>query len=123
MAASLATREALWLRHLFEELGTLLIEPTPLFIDNRSAIEFTKNSNFHAQSKHIDIQHHFVWEKVDSNEIEIIHCASEENRADIFTKALPAPAHRRSLELLNMDIEFRGSVVAGNSTSRKGGAE
>ena len=118
MATSLATREAIWLRHLFDELGITLTSPTPLHVDNQSAIEFSKNTNFHARSKHIDIQHHFVREKVDSNEIKIFHCASEDNLADILTKALPAPTHRRLIELLKMDIEFRGSVVTGNSTSR-----
>jgi len=116
-AASLATREAAWLRHLYEEIGSPSPNPTTLNLDNRSAIDFAKNSGFHARSKHIDIQHHFVREKIVSNEIVVFHCPSAENIADIFTKPLPAPAHEYLVSKLNMDTEFRGSVGNGNSAS------
>ena len=43
MAASLATREAIWLRTLLTEIGLLQNKPTLLNIDNQSAIDFTKN--------------------------------------------------------------------------------
>jgi hypothetical protein len=110
MAASLATREALWLRTLFAELGLPYSGPTTLYVDNRSAINFSKNSGFHARSKHIDIQHHFVREKIISNKITIIHCASEDNLADILTKALPMPKHQNLTTRLGMTLELQGSV-------------
>lgn len=114
MATSLATREALWLQTLFAELGLPYSGPTTLYVDNRSAIDFSKNSGFHARSKHIDIQHHFVREKIISNEITIIHCASEDNLADILTKALPMPKHQDLTTRLGMTSELQGSV--GNPT-------
>ena len=110
MAASLATREAMWLRTLLKELGFELEGPTTLHTDNQSAIQFAKNSGFHARSKHIDIQYHFVREKIISNEIIIPYCASEDNLADIFTKALPMPKHQDLTNRLGMQSELRGSV-------------
>jgi hypothetical protein len=110
MAASLATRKALWLQTLFAELGLPYSGPTTLYVNNRSAINFSKNSGFHAQSKHIDIQHHFVCEKIISNEITIIHCASEDNLANILTKALPMPKHQNLTTRLGMTLELQGSV-------------
>ena len=60
MASSLATQEAMWLHTLLKELGFELEGLTTLNTDNQSAIQFTKNSGFHARSKHIDIQYHIV---------------------------------------------------------------
>ena len=110
MAASLATREAIWLRTLLKELGFELEGPTTLNTDNQSAIQFAKNSGFHARSKHIDIQYHFVREKIISNEITIPYCASEDNLADIFTKALPMPKHQDLANRLGIQPKLRGSV-------------
>jgi hypothetical protein len=55
-------------------------------------------------------QHHFVREKIISNEIEIFHCASEENISDIFTKALPRPKFKELRNRVGMVSELRGSV-------------
>ena len=43
---------------------------------------------YHARTKHIEIQHHFVREKIQSKEIDLIHCNTDENMVDIFTKPL-----------------------------------
>ena len=51
-------------------------------------ITFVKNSVHHARSKHIDIQHHFVREKIESKEIEISYMATDEMIADALTKPL-----------------------------------
>ena len=110
MAASMATREAMWLRTLLQELGFKLESPTTLNTDNQSAIQFTKNSGFHARSKHIDIQYHFVREKIISNEVIIPYCASEDNLADMLTKALPMPRHQDLTNRSGMQSELRGSV-------------
>ena len=110
MAASLATREAIWLCTLLTEIVLLQNKPTLLNIDNQSAIDFTKNQGSHSKSKHIDIQHHFVRECLGNNSIVIEHCASEDNLADVFTKALPHPAHERFTSRIGIDLELRGSV-------------
>jgi hypothetical protein len=112
MAASLATCKAVWLRNFYREIGSPQDIPTSLNIDNRSAIDFSNNSGFHARSKHIDIRHHFVHEKIILEDIEVFHCKSEDNIADVLTKALATPAHVRACALLNMgtDAKFRGSV-------------
>ena len=110
MAASLATREAIWLCTLLTEIGLLQNKHTLLNINNQSAIDFTKNQGSHSKSKHIDIQHHFVREYLSDNSIIIEHCASEDNLADVFTKALPRPAHKRFTSRIGIDSELRGSV-------------
>ena len=52
MAVAAATREAIWLRQLVSELGIDTVGPTPIHVDNRAAIELTKDSKFHARAKH-----------------------------------------------------------------------
>ena len=110
MAASLATCEAIWLQTLLTEIGLLQNKPTQLNIDNQSAIDFSKNQGSHSKSKHIDIQHHFICERLGNNSIIIEHCTSEDNLADVFTKALPRPAHERFTSRISIDSELRGSV-------------
>lgn len=74
MALCHAIREIIWIRMLLGELGHVTNKPTHLITDNDSAILFTKNQVFHVRSKHIDIRHHFVHERLASNEIMIFHC-------------------------------------------------
>src|SRR5271163_3702934 len=88
MALSQATREAIWLRTLLAELNYTQEHATTLFEDNQSAIALTKNPIHHARSKHIDIQHHFIREKIKSNKIEVSYMPTDDMIADALTKLL-----------------------------------
>ncbi|KAF5930246.1 hypothetical protein HYC85_031119 [Camellia sinensis] len=57
--------------------------------DNKSAIAMAKNPVYHSRTKHIAIKHHFIREAVEDDEIQIKYCKTEDQVADIFTKALP----------------------------------
>lgn len=48
----------------------------------------TKNLILHVRTKHIEVHHNFIRDKVQSKEIELLHCTSDEQGADIFTKPL-----------------------------------
>ena len=54
----------------------------------KGAIELAKNAKYHNRTKHIDICHHFVRERVVSNEIRVIYCPTGDMVADIITKGL-----------------------------------
>ncbi|XP_074346212.1 uncharacterized protein LOC141684982 [Apium graveolens] len=56
--------------------------------DNRSAIELMKNPVLHGRSKHIDVRFHFICECIERGELIVKHVATQEQRADILTKAL-----------------------------------
>eukprot|EP00965_Chrysotila_dentata_P136961 4530061-Pleurochrysis_carterae.AAC.1 len=71
VAASEATKEAVYLRTLFEELGLPPQEPTPLSMDNKSAIDLAYNPEHHQRTKHIHRRHFFVREKVESHDITV----------------------------------------------------
>ena len=61
-----------------------------LYCDNMSAINISKNPIQHSRTKHIDIRHHFIRDLVEDKVVTLEHVATENQLADIFTKALDA---------------------------------
>jgi Reverse transcriptase (RNA-dependent DNA polymerase)/Integrase core domain/GAG-pre-integrase domain len=90
IAVTHASKEALWLRSLVQQLFNIKLDATTLFCDNKSAIELTKDHQYHARTKHIDIRYHFIRWIVEQNSIKIIYCPTNEMLADALTKALPS---------------------------------
>jgi hypothetical protein len=89
MAASNATKEAVWLRALVEDLGFTQTEATTIHANNQGCIALSWNPVSHSHVKHIDIRHHFIWERVANNEVDLKFCSTHDMVADIFTKPLP----------------------------------
>lgn len=91
MGETQATKEAVWLRMLLGELLANGEEPTATIIygDNQGAIALAKNPQFHARTKHIALQHHFVREKQAENKVDLQYIPTEKQVADGLTKALP----------------------------------
>ena len=65
----------------------------------------TKDSRHHQMTKHIDVAHHFVREKVQNGDLEVTHCKSSEMLADGFTKALARPAFLKMKDNLRVVSE------------------
>ncbi|KAE8701279.1 putative serine-threonine protein kinase, plant-type [Hibiscus syriacus] len=63
VAATQASKEAIWLKMLLEELGHNQ-EYVSLFCDSQSALHLARNPEFHSRTKHIRVQYHFIREKV-----------------------------------------------------------
>jgi hypothetical protein len=90
IAVTHAMKEALWLRSLISQLFNTNLPATTLNCDNQSAIELTKDHQYHARTKHIDIRYHFIHYVVEEGSIQIIYCPTEEMLADALMKALPS---------------------------------
>jgi hypothetical protein len=58
--------EGLWLQILLFELGLSEKSPIMLYCDNKAAINITNNSVQHDQTKYVEIDRHFMKEKLDS---------------------------------------------------------
>ncbi|XP_020704058.1 uncharacterized protein LOC110115230 [Dendrobium catenatum] len=85
-ALSAAASEVLWLRRLSAELQLDQTTPTTIHYDNVSAIAIAKNPVFHARTKHIEIDYHFIRQHISTGDIHIQHLPSEAQIADILTK-------------------------------------
>lgn len=101
-AACVASSEAVWLRRILSDIGIPMKEATTLHCDNQSCIALTKNSVFHARTKHIEIQYHYVRDLIQEGIVYMEYCPTEDNCADIFTKALGS-SHLNK-HLLNLGI-------------------
>ncbi|KAK1692440.1 hypothetical protein QYE76_009137 [Lolium multiflorum] len=84
-----ATAELIWVEALLRELGVRLQEKPCLWCDNLGATYLSINPVFHARTKHIEIDYHFVRERVASNRLAIKFISTKDQVADGFTKPLP----------------------------------
>ena len=83
-----AIKEMLYLKEVLFKLDLLNVEASILYTDSKSAIELANNSEHHVRTKHIDIQYHFIREKVQNKEIDLRFISTKEQKADILTKEL-----------------------------------
>ncbi|XP_074379364.1 retrovirus-related Pol polyprotein from transposon TNT 1-94 isoform X2 [Apium graveolens] len=88
IAAVAAANQALWLRKLMMDLHMNQQEGTIIFVDNQSAISIADKPVFHDKTKHFKIKFYFLREVQSEGEVQLIHCSSENQTADILTKAL-----------------------------------
>ncbi len=91
-----------------------------IYCDNISNILFANNLVYHARTKHIEVHYHFIIKKVLAKEIDLIHVSTENQVADIFTKALGTDKlrkFRKMLGVLEVDLSLKGSVENSSSTS------
>ncbi|KAL8117921.1 hypothetical protein AgCh_015708 [Apium graveolens] len=102
MAATAAACQAIWLQKMLTQVTGKSIGPVMLYIDNKSAIDLTKNPIFHGRSKHIDIRYHFIRECVVRGEIIVRHVKTDEQKADVLTKALATVRFERMRTLLGI---------------------
>jgi len=113
MATSQCTKEAIWLRKLMADVGLVQDGATIIMCDNQGCIALAKNPTHHSRTKHIDIQHHFIREKLESGEIGLKYCPTQDMVADVLTKALAKERHQnltRSMGLRVLDYLQSGSV-------------
>ena len=90
VAATHATKEAIWLHNFIGEVFTPLTEPTTLHCDNQSAIAIATNGNYHAHTRHIDIRYHFIHFVIDNGSLKLVYCPTDDMTADTLMKALPS---------------------------------
>ncbi len=56
--------------------------------NNQGAITLTKNPTHHARTKHINVQHQFVRERIENGEVRFEYCPTEHMVVDVLTEAL-----------------------------------
>ena len=83
-----STCELMQIYQLLQEIGLDSSLPMKLWCDNQIALHITLNPVFHERIKHIKIDCHFIWEKIQKNLISTSHVKTGEQFNDTFTKTL-----------------------------------
>ncbi|CAH9088774.1 unnamed protein product [Cuscuta europaea] len=101
----------MWWRKLLKDLGCEQVGAIEVWCDNKSAIAMTKNPAFHARTKHIEVQHHYIKQLVVEEKISLKFCGTNLQIADLFTKALNQAKHQYFMEKIGMSkLGSRGGV-------------
>ena len=80
--------EIMWLYQLLMEVNIMTVVPAKIWCDNQAALHISSNPIFHERTKHIEIDCHFVREKIQLGLISTGYVKTGEQLGDIFTKAL-----------------------------------
>lgn len=94
--------EVAWLQMLLGVLGIQVHVRVVIHCDNLSSIHLARNPVFHAGTKHIEVDYHFVGERVLAGDIDLVYVCTEEQVADILTEALGVEKLRRSRTMLGV---------------------
>ena len=108
-AAVEATKDIVYFRGLLAELGFPQMEPTPLYVDNKSLITLAQQfSGNHKRCKHFLVRINHMIEQVDRHVVYLEHLKGTELRADTLTKAKPnVPFSKDCAELLGKRQRLR----------------
>ncbi|KAH9727669.1 retrovirus-related pol polyprotein from transposon RE1 [Citrus sinensis] len=112
-ALAAAVSEITWLKSLFLEIGLCCDEKPIIWCDNVSAAELARNPVFHSRTKHIEIDLHFIRDKVLAGDLKILYVPSTEQIADILTKPLNSSQFNYLRLKLNEELcplSLRGAV-------------
>jgi hypothetical protein len=94
--------EACWLRQLLQELHVPLTKSTLIYCDNVSVVYLSTNPIQHQRTKHVEIDLHFVRERVAIGDVRVLHVPTASQFADIFTKGLPTSVFSEFRSSLNI---------------------
>ena len=87
-AMALGICEILWIHKLLKELKLESKSPIKVFCDNKAAISIAHNPVQHDRTKHVEVDRHFIKEKIDSGQITTLFVTTHQQLADILTKGV-----------------------------------
>lgn len=99
-AMALTACEITWIAALLKDMGLQNLPPTLLKCDNLAAFSIAANPVLHERTKHIEIDCHFIRDKINSGSIVTHYVPSHAQLADIMTKTLPVKQHMNLLHKL-----------------------
>jgi len=98
---------------LLQELQVPLSMPPQLWCDNMGAISLASNPIYHARTKHVEVDYHFIREKVLHKDITISHLSTHDQCPEIFTKGLTTDRFnflRNKLMIVAPPVSLWGAV-------------
>lgn len=94
--------ELLWVKNILKDLGFKYQKPMSLHCDNKAAIEIAHNPVQHDRTKHVEVDRHFIKENLDRKIIRFPFVQSEDQLADVLTKAVSGRVFNSSIDKLGM---------------------
>ena len=94
-AATMCAQDMLFVMHLIESLGLKLEKPMILKVDNKGAVDLINNWSVGGRTRHIEVRQYFLRNLKEDGVIETSWISGDDNTADIFTKNLGGPDHRK----------------------------
>ena len=94
--------DLLWLINLLTEVGFPPCSAMNLFCENKAAIDISHNPIQHDRTKHVEVDRHFIKENLEEKIIQFPFVKSEDQLADILTKAISSRNFNDSLEKLGV---------------------
>ena len=85
-------------------MGLFLPSAPVVWCDNTSALALASNPVFHGQTEHIEVDFHFVRERVVRGDIRLQFISTDDQVADLFTKAFSSPRFSK----LRSKVQFVG---------------
>lgn len=101
-AVANATAEIIWIQVLLRELGISQSRAPSFWCDNIGATYLSANPIFHRRMKHVEVDYHFVRERVALRQLDIRFISSKDQIVDIMTKPLPVTPFGRLSNNLNL---------------------
>ena len=118
IALASTASESTWMSSLLQNLGISQTKLAILYCDNLSVVHLSVNHVFNNRSKHIEVDYHYVRERITFGVLEIRHILSTSQLANIFTKSLLRPSFQNWHNKLNVvifpNISLRQGGRAGN---------
>ena len=97
---------------MLKALQVPLPGPIAMFCDNKSVVDLTANLVYHARTKHIEIDCHFIREKIHLGLVSVTQISTKDNVADILTKGLGKVPHWTFAHKLGLCLP-RSSPICG----------
>ena len=94
ITATHIAKQVLWHRSLYMELNFPLPTTSTIFTNNQAVIAISHHPEFHAHTKHIDINYHFLQDLISIGKINTVYVNTRDNLADLFNKGLARVAHQ-----------------------------
>lgn len=99
-AMAMTCCEITWLTTLLKDMGLTKLPPSTLLCDNKAALSIAANPVLHERTKHIELDCHFVRDKINDGSVVTSFVPSHAQLADILTKSLPVRQHNKLLRQL-----------------------
>ena len=99
--------EVMWIKRLLSDLRVSTSLPARVYCDNKATISIAHNPVLHDRTKHVEVDKHFIKEKIDNGVICMPYIPTVDQVADILTKGLHKTQFEKLVSKLVMEDIFK----------------